>query len=93
MAKILKEIPMGNFVVTLRQLANGDLQAKLTSASHGPLIEIEKLENGNLKIRELEFGSAKITIEHLSILLTLIGTADEMKSELDRIQNLMHHHD
>lgn len=88
MTKLLKEIPMGDFVVTLRELNNGDLQAKLSSASHGPLIEIEKLPNGHLKVRELEFGSAKMTIEHLAILFTLLGIEDQMIEEINRIKDL-----
>ncbi len=90
MSRLLQEIPMGDFAVTLRELNNGNHQAKLTSASHGPLIEIEKLENGHLKIRELEFGSAKMTVEHLAILFTLLGIEDEMMDEIKRIKELTH---
>lgn len=85
MSKIIKEISMGDYVVTLKNSSNGDLQAKLSSASHGRILKVEKLKTGHLKLREMDIGSAEITVEHLALLLTLIGLQDELIKELNKI--------
>ncbi|WEG13755.1 hypothetical protein PU629_05150 [Pullulanibacillus sp. KACC 23026] len=94
MSKLIRELPMGDYVVTLHELANGDLQSKLSSASQGPLLEIHKLaENGHLRVKELELGSAYLKVEHLALLLTLIGAGDEMLEEINNLNSLSLDHD
>lgn len=88
MPGVIREIQMGNFAVTLREVAEGHLQAKLTSMTNGNLLEIEKGEGNLIRVRELDFGSAEITLEHLAIMLHLIGADTDMVNELNKIKRM-----
>jgi hypothetical protein len=88
MADIIREMQMGNYAVTLKEIAEGQLQAKLTSMTNGNLLEIEKGEGAHIRLRELDFGSAELTLEHLAIMLHLIGADADMMSELEKIKRM-----
>jgi hypothetical protein len=88
MAGVIRELQMGNYAVTLKEIAEGQLQAKLTSMTNGNLLEIEKGEGNNIRLRELDFGSAELTLEHLAVMLHLIGADADIISELEKINRM-----
>ena len=90
MAGVIREIQMGNFAITLKELDGGHLQAKLTSMTNGNLLEIEKGEGDRIRVKELDFGSAEIALEHLAIMLHLIGADRDMLNELEKIKRMKH---
>ncbi|GGH75257.1 hypothetical protein JOD43_000558 [Pullulanibacillus pueri] len=85
MAKVLKEIQLGDFTITLKEDDQGQYTARLTSGSSGGLLEIEKLSDDSLRIRDLDIGSAEVLTEHLALMLVLIKADQNLTDEIHKI--------
>lgn len=85
MYKIVREIPLGDHSITIKEDSQGHRIARLSSGSHGGLVEVQKLPDGRLRLRELEVGSAKISVELFALLLTEIGIGADLVSEINKI--------
>ncbi|MFC7394340.1 hypothetical protein [Scopulibacillus cellulosilyticus] len=86
MAKIINEIQMGDYTVSLLE-HNGHQYVKLTSGVHGNVLEIERTKDG-LNFREVEIGGADLSYEHLAIMLIFIGADQDLVNEIDRINKI-----
>ncbi|MGV3487839.1 MAG: hypothetical protein ACO1OC_04550 [Tuberibacillus sp.] len=87
MAKIVRDIPMGDYTITLTEEDNGNYVAKLTSGEYGGMLEFEKLDDGNLRVREIDVGSATISLEQLAIMLVLTNTDDDLIKQIKKIKD------
>lgn len=86
MYKIVREIPLGNHAITIKEDNDGHRIARLSSGSHGGLVELQKLPDGVLRLRELEMGSAKISLEYFALLLVEIGVEHDLINEIQKIK-------
>ncbi|MFC4618421.1 hypothetical protein ACFO4N_06705 [Camelliibacillus cellulosilyticus] len=85
MAKLIREIQMEDYTISLKEHNDGHFEAKLSSGSHGGLLVLEKLENDHLRIHDVDIGGADVSLEHLAIMLTLLGADGPIIKEIDRI--------
>lgn len=90
MAKIVQEIQMGDYTITLKDHGEGRCVARLSSGRYGGLLELEKTKNG-LKIHQIEIGSAEVTIEHLAFMMILIKADGELTEEISKINKIREH--
>ncbi|TCP23498.1 hypothetical protein EV207_13015 [Scopulibacillus darangshiensis] len=84
MAKIVQEIEMGDYTISLKDHGDGKYEARLSSGRYGGLLEIEKSDYG-LRIRQIDIGSADVSLEHLALMTILVGADQELISEINRI--------
>jgi len=86
-AKMIRDLQMGDTAITIYENENGHFEARLTSGEHGDLLEIEKLGDGKLRIREMDIGSSTITMEQLAIMLVLTHADDELIEQIKKIKD------
>lgn len=89
-AKIVKEIQMGDYTITLKDHGEGRFVTRLSSGRYGGLLELEKTDYG-LKIHQIEIGSAEVTVEHLALMLILIQADGDLAAEIEKINNIRNH--
>ncbi len=90
MAKVVHEIEMGDYTITLKDHGEGRCVARLSSGRYGGLLELEKTDYG-LKIHQIEIGSAEVTIEHLSLMMILIKADGDLTEEIAKINKIRGH--
>lgn len=90
MAKIIQEIQMGDYTITLKDHGEGRQVARLSSGRYGGQLELEKTNYG-LKVHQIEIGSAELTIEHLALMMILIKADGELTDEIKKINNIRNH--
>lgn len=87
MAKIIKEIEMGDYTVTLRDHGKKHYSARLSSATYGGVLELERSDYG-VKIRQLDIGSAEVQLEHLALMAVLIDVDQTLVKEIGKINEI-----
>ncbi|WP_085522843.1 hypothetical protein [Tuberibacillus sp. Marseille-P3662] len=88
MSDIIREIEMGDYTVTLKEKNNNHYVARLVSGNQGGILELEKLDSGHMRVKELDLGSVEISTEHLALMLILIGSDADVVNQINRIQNI-----
>lgn len=88
MYHIVREIPLGDHAITIKENNEGHRVARLTSGTFGGLIEVQKHPDGLLRIRELDIGSAKVSVENLALLLVEVGVDEDLTNEIKKIKGI-----
>lgn len=84
MKKVNNTYFMGDKHIEVTKGKNGGNIATLHSADSFGVLEIENV-NGVARIKDLQFGSAFVEVEHLAILIKEAGLSDALIKELNKI--------
>ncbi|GGE48352.1 hypothetical protein GCM10011391_28950 [Pullulanibacillus camelliae] len=86
MAKLIRDIQLGDYAMTLKEHDEGHYMVKLTSGSLGGLLEMERLDDDILRIRDLDIGSASVPIEYFALMLKLIGADEAVVEHIEQLR-------
>lgn len=82
----VQEFNLGDHRIIVKETEEGTRIARLSSGLSGGVLEVEKKLDGQLRIKEMELGSAYISSEHLALLLFHAGASDEVLTQIQNIQ-------
>lgn len=85
-AKLIRDIQMGDYTISLKETREGLYEARLTSGEFGRLLEVEKLEDGKVRIKEMDIGSSILSIEQLAFMCVLTEIDEDLIKEMARIK-------
>lgn len=80
--KLVNEINMGSHFILTKEDKKGRRVATLYSGNRFGELEIEKTEDNNIRIKELNIGSAVVSPEHLALLFREVGLIEIVKEVL-----------
>ncbi|MGG3466102.1 hypothetical protein ABES02_00735 [Neobacillus pocheonensis] len=82
-------IHMGQHTIDIKETKEGSVVAKLKSGLSFGVLELEKTEKGDIRLKEMELGSAYVTAEQVAILLHHTNLADDLLASLKKVRQLM----
>ncbi|MDN3017065.1 hypothetical protein PH210_12770 [Paenibacillus sp. BSR1-1] len=84
-----QRIHMGEHTIDVKSTKEGSVVASLSSGLSFKVLEMEKTSKGEIRLKEMELGSAHISSEHLAILLHHSNLADDVLNSLEKVRQLM----
>ncbi|MFS0905644.1 hypothetical protein AB3N02_21610 [Priestia aryabhattai] len=86
MAKLTNQILLGNHYINTKDGKNDAKISTLHSGNTFGVLEIENRNDGVIRIKDLELGSAKVEPEHLALLLKEVGLAQQVKEAIEKLE-------
>lgn len=82
-------IHLGNHTIEVKETKEGRIIAKLSSGFSFGVLEVEKTEKGEVRLKEMELGSAYVTAEQLALLLYHTNLAENVLDSIEKVCKLM----
>lgn len=86
MSKLVKQHLLGDHFITVKQDSKGSVTATLHSGNSFGVLEVQNV-NGEIRIKDLEIGSAFVKPHHFAMLLKEAGLSEIVEDSLKSVNS------